>query len=173
MLFSNRDIAQKIVQEAFARVWPSPNPPAAKPECRRWLYRAIANLATDYHRHQARGARLPIPRLHALDPMEQVEQRDQRRLFLEMVKGLNPKARQAVYLRYFEDRSVAETARILGLPQVSVREIVHRALGKSRRGMTPRRTDQVAGGCLPSACWESACKRVPGWHSKTEPPARI
>jgi len=144
MLVLNRDIAQEIVQEAFARVWASPNTPSAETEFRRWLYRAIANLATDYHRHQARGARLPIPRLHALDPMEQVEQRDQRRLLLEMVERLNPKARQAVYLRYFEYRSVAETARILGMPQVSVREIVHRALGKLRRGMTWRRTDEVA-----------------------------
>ena len=76
--------------------------------------------------------------------MEQVEQRDQRRLLLEMVKRLSPKARQAVYLRYFEDRSIAETARILGMPQVSVRVIVHRALGKLRQGMASRRTDEVA-----------------------------
>ena len=144
MLVLNNDIAQEIVQEAFARVWASPNTPSAETEFRRWLYRTIANLATDYHRHRARGASLPIPRLVALDPTEQVEQRDQRRVLLDAVKRLSPKARQAVYLRYFEDRSVAETARILGMPQVSVRVIVHRALGKLRRGLASRRTDEVA-----------------------------
>jgi RNA polymerase sigma-70 factor, ECF subfamily len=144
MLVLNVDIAQEIVQEAFARVWASPNTPSGEIEFRRWVYRTIANLATDYHRHRARGARLPIPRPVVVDPLEQVDQRDQRQSLLEAVKRLSPKARQAVYLRYFEDRSVAETARILGIPQVSVRVIVHRALGKLRRGLIAARTDEVA-----------------------------
>lgn len=144
MLVLNTDIAQEIVQEAFARVWASPNTPSSETEFRRWLYRTIANLATDYHRHRARGASLPIPRPVVLDPIERVEQRDQRQALLEAVKRLSPKARQAVYLRYFEDRSVAETARILGMPQVSVRVIVHRALGTLRRELTSRRTNEVA-----------------------------
>jgi RNA polymerase sigma-70 factor, ECF subfamily len=144
ILVLNNDIAQEIVQEAFARVWASPNTPSAERDFRRWLYRTIANLANDYHRHRARGASLPIPRLIALDPTEQVEQRDQRRVLLEAVKRLSPKARQAIYLRYFEDRSVAETARILAMPQVSVRVIVHRALAKLRRGMVAPRPDEVA-----------------------------
>jgi RNA polymerase sigma-70 factor (ECF subfamily) len=144
MLVVNSDIAQEIVQEAFARVWASPNTPSGETEFRRWLYRTIANLATDYHRHRAQGATLPIPRPVVLDPMELIVQRDQRELLLEAVKRLSPKARQAVYLRYFEDRSIAETARILGIPQVSVRVIVHRALGRLRRGLTSRQTDEVA-----------------------------
>lgn len=144
MLVLNRDIAQEIVQEAFARLWASPNTPSSENEFRRWLYRTIANLCTDYHRHRARGARLPIPRPAVLDPMEQVDERDRRRWLLEAVKQLSPRARQAVYLRYFEDRSFAETARIMGMPQVSVRVIVHRALATLRRGLSSRHKDEVA-----------------------------
>lgn len=144
MLVLNPDIAQEVVQEAFARVWVSPNTPSGETEFRRWLYRAIANLATDYHRHHARGARLPMPRPVVVDPLNEIDVRDQRRVLLDAVKMLSPRARQAVYLRYFEDRSIAETAGILGIPQVSVRVIVHRALAKLRQGLSSRRSDEVA-----------------------------
>jgi RNA polymerase sigma-70 factor (ECF subfamily) len=143
ILVLNSDIAEEIVQEAFARVWASSRTPSHEDEFRRWLYRTIANLATDFHRHQAVGARLPLPRPSPADPMEQVEQRDQRKILLAAVKRLSPKARQAVYLRYFEDRSFAATARLMGLPQVTVRVIVHRALANLRLRLGSRRPDEV------------------------------
>ena len=143
ILVLNTDVAQEIVQEAFARVWASPKTPSREDEFRRWLYRVIANLATDYHRHQAVGARLGLPSPPPEDPTRTVEERDQRQALLEAVKRLNPKARQAVYLRYFEDLSFAETARVLGLPQVTVRVTVHRALAKLRERLESRRTDEV------------------------------
>jgi RNA polymerase sigma factor (sigma-70 family) len=49
------------------------------------------------------------------------------------LRGLSVRERQAIYLRYYEDHSFAETARIMGAPQVTIRVIVHRALGKLRR----------------------------------------
>jgi len=144
ILVLNTDVAQEIVQEAFARVWASPRTPSREEEFRRWLYRTIANLATDYHRHQAIGARVALPSPPYEDPIKRVEERDQRQMLLEAVKRLSPRARQAVYLRYFEDRSFAETARVLGLPQVTVRVMVHRALGKLRERLESRSTDEVA-----------------------------
>ncbi len=144
ILVLNTDVAQEIVQEAFARVWASPRTPSREEEFRRWLYRTIANLATDYHRHQAIGARLPLPTPPSEDPIKRMEERDQRQVLLEAVRRLSPRARQAVYLRYFEDRSFAETARVLGLPQVTVRVMVHRALAKLRERLESQRTDEVA-----------------------------
>jgi DNA-directed RNA polymerase specialized sigma24 family protein len=41
-----------------------------------------------------------------------------------------------VHLRYFEDRSFAETAATLGVSENNARVIVHRALAKLRRTMT-------------------------------------
>ena len=85
-----------------------------------------------------------MPRPVVVDPLNEIDVRDQRRVLLDAVKMLSPRARQAVYLRYFEDRSIAETAGILGIPQVSVRVIVHRALAKLRQGLSSRRSDEVA-----------------------------
>ena len=141
----NSDIAQEIVQEAFARVWASSKTPSREDEFRRWLYRVIANLANDYHRRQAIRAKAAFLPLDSLgDPLEEVEQHDQRQVLLAAVKQLPPKPRQAVYLRYFEDRSFAEVARLMGVPQVTVRVIVHRALTSLRQHLGARLTDEVA-----------------------------
>jgi RNA polymerase sigma factor (sigma-70 family) len=51
------------------------------------------------------------------------------------LRRLSVRDRLALYLRYFEDQSFAETARILGTREANARLIVHRALGKVRRGL--------------------------------------
>ena len=51
MQVRNLELAQDIVQEAFARVWASARTPQPAPEFKRFLYRAITNLVIDHHRH--------------------------------------------------------------------------------------------------------------------------
>jgi RNA polymerase sigma-70 factor (ECF subfamily) len=126
------ETAQEIVQEAFARCWASPNTPSSEPDFQRWLYRVIANLARDYHRQRSRFRNLPIPKPVPIDPVERIERRSGDDEVLAAVRTLSLRERQAIYLRYFEDQSFAETARIMGSAQVSVRVLVHRALGKLR-----------------------------------------
>ena len=127
------ETAQDIVQEAFARCWASPKTPSEEADFHRWLYRVIANLARDHHRQRARFRNLSIPPTAPADPIERMERRSEDQEVLAAVRTLSLRERQAIYLRYFEDQSFADTARIMGSPQVSVRVIVHRALGKLRR----------------------------------------
>jgi RNA polymerase sigma-70 factor (ECF subfamily) len=133
MQVQDHDVAQEIVQEAFTRAWVSPNTPRIEPEFRRWLYRAVSNLARDYHRRRVRLASLPVPTPRAIDPFDQVEQRASDQALRAALQALGLGERQAIYLRYFEDQSFAEIGRILGRPQVTVRVLVHRGLGKLRR----------------------------------------
>ncbi len=80
-----------------------------------------------------------------LNPLDQVEKRAGDEAIKAALHVLGVRERQAVYLRYFEDLSFVETARIMGAPQVTVRVLVHRALGKLRRQLaTERLTDKVA-----------------------------
>jgi RNA polymerase sigma factor (sigma-70 family) len=61
------------------------------------------------------------------------------------IRSLGLRERQAVYLRYFEDLSFAETARIMRARQGTIRVLVFRALGKMRRELaSSRESDQVA-----------------------------
>jgi RNA polymerase sigma-70 factor, ECF subfamily len=126
------ETAQDIVQEAFARCWASPNTPSSEADFHRWLYRVIANLARDHHRQRVRFRNLAIPPAAPPDPIERVERRSDEEEVLAALRTLRLRERQAIYLRYFEDQSFADTAHIMGSPQVSVRVLVHRALGKLR-----------------------------------------
>jgi RNA polymerase sigma factor (sigma-70 family) len=145
VLVHDFDLAEEIVQEAFARMWASPKTPSVDVEFRRYLYRIITNLANDYYRRRARRAVVQPPVPVVLNPLELVEERSGDEAMKAALNILGLRERQAIYLRYFEDQSFAETARIMGARQVTVRVMVHRALGKLRRelAMNPL-TDEVA-----------------------------
>jgi RNA polymerase sigma factor (sigma-70 family) len=132
MLVRDRSTAEEIVQEAFARVWVSPNTPAEEAEFRRWLYRAITNLAHDHLRRQARFARLrfwlaPKTPLDAIDRW--VEDQD----LVQTLRRLSRREQLAVYLFYYEDRPFQELDQFLGTRPGTARKLVSRALQKLRR----------------------------------------
>jgi RNA polymerase sigma factor (sigma-70 family) len=138
-------LAEEIVQEAFARMWASPNTPSAEVEFRRYLYRTITNLAVDYYRRRARRSASEAPTRVVVDPLEVAEAHASDEAMKAALNVLGLRERQAIYLRYFEDQSFAETARIMGARQVTVRVMVHRALGKLRRHLSESSvSDQVA-----------------------------
>jgi RNA polymerase sigma factor (sigma-70 family) len=145
VLVHDFDLAEEIVQEAFARMWASPNTPSTEIEFRRYLYRTITNLANDYFRRRARRSASDAPIPVVVNPLELVEARAGDDAMRAALNTLGLRERQAIYLRYFEDQSFAETARIMGARQVTVRVMVHRALGKLRRHMSESSlSDQVA-----------------------------
>jgi len=125
MQVQDYDVAQEIVQEALTRAWVSPNTPRIEADFRRWLYRAVTNLARDYHRRRVRFANLPVPTPRAIDPLDQVEQRASDQALRAALQTLGLSERQAIYLRYFEDQSFAEIGRILGRPQVTALSLIH------------------------------------------------
>ena len=56
------------------------------------------------------------------------------RIFLEEVLGaLEPKERQLIYMRYFQDMTQTEIADKLGVSQVQVSRMEKRVLGKIRK----------------------------------------
>jgi len=145
VLVNDFDLAEEIVQEAFARMWASPNTPSNEVEFRRYLYRTITNLAHDYYRRRSRRSSLEAPITVVVNPIELVEAKASDEAMKAALNILGLRERQAIYLRYFEDRSFAETARMIGARQVTVRVMVHRALGKLRRHLSESSpSDQVA-----------------------------
>jgi len=145
VLVHDFDLAEEIVQEAFARMWASPKTPSVEVEFRRYLYRTITNLAHDHYRRRARRPTSEAPLPVVMNPIEVAEARSSDEAMKAALNILGLRERQAIYLRYFEDQSFAETARIMGARQVTVRVMVHRALGKLRRHISDSSlSDQVA-----------------------------
>ena len=134
-LVHDREQAEEIVQEAFANVWAARNTPRERSEFKRWLYRAILNLARDQARRRKRWSLLRFWAPPPPNPYDEVERRADDAALVDALRRLAPRERAAIHLRYFEDRSFAETAATLGVPENSARVIVHRALAKLRRSM--------------------------------------
>jgi RNA polymerase sigma-70 factor (ECF subfamily) len=137
MLTQHRPTAEEVLQEAFARVWASPNTPRQDVEFRRWLYRVIANLARDYQRRRRLESTLRLWAPPPLDPVEQVVRRAEDRDLALALRTLPLKEREAIYLHYFENEPFAEIARLQRSREGTVRVMVHRALAKLRRQLGP------------------------------------
>jgi RNA polymerase sigma factor (sigma-70 family) len=145
VLVHDFDLAEEIVQEAFARMWASPNMPSEEVHFRRYLYRTITNLSHDYYRRLARRSTSAAPEAEVMNPLEVVQERVNDEAIRAALQILGLRERQAIYLRYFEDQSFAETARIMGSRQVTIRVLVFRALAKLRRHISTNPfSDQVA-----------------------------
>jgi RNA polymerase sigma-70 factor (ECF subfamily) len=134
-LVHDREKAEEIVQEAFAKVWAARNTPQARDEFKRWLYKAILNLARDQARQRKRWALLQFWAPPPPNPFDEVERRADDAALVDALRRLDARERAAVHLRYFEDRPFAETAETLGVSEDHARVIVHRALAKLRRSM--------------------------------------
>jgi RNA polymerase sigma factor (sigma-70 family) len=134
-LVHERETAEEIVQEAFTRTWASSRAPAEPPEFKRWLYRTILNLARDHSRRRTRWSMLRLWGPPPPDPVGEAERRADDAALAAALRTLSPRDRAAVHLRYFEDRSVFETAQTLGVSEENARVIVHRALARLRRAL--------------------------------------
>ena len=134
-LVHDREQAEDLVQQAFANVWAASNTPQDRAEFKRWLYKAILNLARDQARHRKRWSLLRFWAPPPPNPFDEVERRADDAALVEALRHLDPRERAAVHLRYFEDRSFAEAAATLGVTENNARVIVHRALANLRRTM--------------------------------------
>ena len=138
-LSGSRTGAEDIAQEAFLRAYRDWDRVGAYEHRVAWVRRVAANLATSGLRRRVVEARALI-RLAgrwepAVDPMpaENVE-------FWAAVRALPSRQAQAVALYYLEDRSIQQTAAVLGCAEGTVKS----HLAKARRALARRL--QVDGG---------------------------
>jgi RNA polymerase sigma-70 factor, ECF subfamily len=143
MLVQNRATAEELVQEALTRVWASPHTPSGEPDFRRWLYRAITNLARDYHRRRLLESRLRFWAPPKVDPLDEVIHRADDRELLHAVFALPIMDRQAIYMRYFDGLPFADVAEVMGTTESAARVRVHRALKVLRGRLGPSSVAEV------------------------------
>jgi RNA polymerase sigma-70 factor (ECF subfamily) len=123
--------AEEVAQDAFVRAWRAL--PAFRGEAAfgTWLHRIVSRLALDRRerlvaraRHEMPAAETPeiVDEAAPPDAAEDVGLRMER-----LLEKLPERARAAVVLYYYEDRSVLAVARILGLPEGTVKTLLARA----------------------------------------------
>ena len=112
-------VAEDLAEDTFVRL------AVKKPRDRRsagfrtWLYAIGRNIALDYLRKQQKSATVPLEELpEQVSDREALEQsyiREERRILVHRSLGkLKPEYRQVLWLVYFEQFSMKETARVMG-----------------------------------------------------------
>lgn len=136
LLLGDPDDAEDVAQETFLRAWRYLGRFDLARSLRPWLLSIASNLASNRRRSIGRylSALTRALREEPAPPTleEKSAQRMQAGQLREAIQTLNTTDRQIVYLRYFLDLSVAETAEALDIPQGTVKSRLSRALEKLR-----------------------------------------
>jgi RNA polymerase sigma-70 factor, ECF subfamily len=136
LILGDPDDAADVAQEAFLRAWNHIQRFDAARPLRPWLLSIVANLARNRHRSAGRYvATLARAFQHESAPANTEEKSAQHLEASELLKAvqtLNTPDQQVVYLRYFLDLTVKETAEVLRVAEGTVKSRLSRALERLR-----------------------------------------
>jgi RNA polymerase sigma-70 factor (ECF subfamily) len=136
LLLGDPDDAKDAAQDSFLRAWRSLRSFDTTRPLRPWLLSITANLARNRRRSAGRYFAALMRAFREEPVSERIEEKSTRsfqaRELWEAVQKLNVLDRQIVYLRYFLDLPVAETAEVLNIPAGTVKSRLSRALEKLR-----------------------------------------
>ncbi len=126
----DRPHAEDLVQETLLRAWRHrsvlDSPPAA---VRAWLYTVSRNIAVDEWRSRRARSELTVADVPERDdPVDRTDQLLQSWVVAEAVTRLSPDHRAVLRECYYRGRPVAEAARLLGIPEGTVKSRTHYAL---------------------------------------------
>jgi len=147
---NNREDAEDVAQESFHKAFLHLDAFQEKSRFSTWLTRITMNEAFMLLRRR-RGVVEVLPENpddsaksysevfvdQRLSPEESCWQRERTELLTEAINRLRPTIRTAILLRDLEDRSVRETARILGASISAVKARVFQGRRKLRRTLNP------------------------------------
>lgn len=136
LLLGDPDDAEDIAQETFLRAWRYLARFDSTRPFRPWLLSITSNLASNRRRSAGRYLSALMRAFRDEPPPPTLEEKSTQRMqadrLREAVQTLNMADQQIVYLRYFLDLSVAETAEALNIAQGTVKSRLSRALDKLR-----------------------------------------
>ncbi len=134
----NRGHAEDVVQETLFRAWRHPAVLSREPDsARAWLYRVAHNIVIDDWRSTRSRHEIPVEdatRIKDAGPRAISESFDttdellQGWLVADAMRSLSPDHRTVLVECYYRDRSIAETARRLDVPEGTVKSRLHYGL---------------------------------------------
>jgi RNA polymerase sigma-70 factor (ECF subfamily) len=131
--------AEEVAQDALVRAWRSLPRFRGDSAFSSWLYRIVARQAFDRaavlkSRRNREASGEGIEALPAESAGPDPEARERAVRLERLVAGLPEVPRTVVTLYYYQDRSVAEVAKILGMPENTVKTHLSRARAALRTG---------------------------------------
>lgn len=131
LMVGDHQLAQDLLQEALIKTfiaWPRLRDPE---KVDGYVRRTIVTTAISWRRRRSFHER-PVDSLPDAWGADEVESLATHRVLIAHLRGLPPRQRAAIVLRYYEDLSVAQTAEVMGCSDGAVKSHVSIGLGKLR-----------------------------------------
>lgn len=136
LLLGDPDDAEDIAQESFLRAWKHLERFDLTRPFRPWLLSITANLASNRRRSAGRYFASLLRTFRDEPTSMRIEETSAKKIeaheLWRAVQTLNPADQQVIYLRYFLDLPVHETAQVLQVAEGTVKSKLSRALEKLR-----------------------------------------
>jgi RNA polymerase sigma-70 factor (ECF subfamily) len=132
----DRQAAEELVAEAFARAWARWRTVSQHPAPRAWVVRTALNTRVSWWRQRRREMPVPEPQHYAAAGDGGLDAPVDRAL-MTALQRLPVRQRQVVALRLFLDLDIACTAETLGIAPGTVTAHLSRAIATLREEFTP------------------------------------
>ena len=136
-----RDTAQDLVAEAFARAWASWRTVSRHPAPQAWVVRTALNVNISRWRRHRREVPVAEPGWVADRPADQDSSTVDPRIMAALLR-LPARQRQVVALRLFLDLDTGRTAEMLGVAPGTVQAHLGRAMATLRADLMPERQQE-------------------------------
>jgi RNA polymerase sigma factor (sigma-70 family) len=138
----DRDVAQELVAEAFARAWASWRTVSEHPAPRAWVVRTALNANISRWRRRRREVPVPDPGLVADLPADGGADSSVDPRIMAALMRLPARQRQVVALRLFLDLDTDHTAVMLGIAPGTVQALLGRSIAALREDLMPERQQE-------------------------------
>ncbi len=138
----DRDTAQDLVDEAFARAWASWRSVSRHPAPAAWVVHTALNANISRWRRLRREVSLPDPRTVAADHVGAADSSIDPRIVAALTQ-LPARQRQVVTLRLLLDLDTNRTAEVLGVSPSAVKAHLARGIATLRRDLTPEYQQEI------------------------------
>jgi RNA polymerase sigma-70 factor (ECF subfamily) len=134
----NSHDAEDITQETFLKAYRNIHRYDSAYAFATWLFTIAKRTAISHFRSVKPSEELSNETdADVVDPAAALEAKDEKDSLWKLAKRLKPNQYEALWLRYGEGFSVAETARIMNINQIHVKVLLHRARGHLAKRLRP------------------------------------
>ncbi|API92258.1 MULTISPECIES: RNA polymerase sigma factor [Virgibacillus] len=133
----NQDAALDVIQETAYRSFKSIKFLKESQYLKTWLIKIAINCSIDYIRSQTKNKIIDIDKLPLVneDSRDFTDNIDWKITLNELIQQLEPAEKTVIILRFYNDLTIKQVAKLLEIPLGTVKTILYRALKKLKNNM--------------------------------------